>query len=84
MPYSLVKEILRAAKALEVVLWKERETEREHTETPGVWGEMRTKSSDTNQTSTQKVKQEVEEGRGQGVKVTEAWRLQIYHSKEGS
>lgn len=46
--YSLVRDILRAAKALGVVLWRGRETEREHTETPGVWGEMRTKSLDPN------------------------------------
>jgi len=50
----LVREILRAAKALGVVLWKERETGREHTETPGVRGDMRTAISYTNRQTTEK------------------------------
>lgn len=60
----LVKDILRAAKALGVVLWKERETKREHTETPGVWGKMRTKSLDPNRQ---------QQRRGETGKVEEGW-----------
>lgn len=79
----LVKDILRAAKALVVVLCKDRETEREHTETPGVWGGMRTKSLDPNRHQHKGGETgKLEEGWGQGVKVTETWRLQLYHNKE--
>lgn len=59
----LVRDILRAAKALGVVLWKGRETEREHIETPGVWGEMRTKSPDPNR---HKNREEVKQDSGGG------------------
>lgn len=59
---------MRAAKALGVVLWKERGTKREHTETPGVRGKMRTKGPNPNrqqQRGGETVK--VEEGWGTGV-----------------
>lgn len=68
---------MRAAKALGVVLWKERETEKKHTETPGVRGEMRTGSPDPNRHQQRRGETgKVEEGWGdEGVKVTEARRL---------
>lgn len=58
---------MRAAKALGVVLWKERETGREHTETPGVRGKMRTAVSDTNRQQQRRGDTgKVEEGRERG------------------
>lgn len=54
----VVKDILRAAKAFGVVLWKRRKKEREHTETPQVRGMMRTMSPDANRLQQRGVKQE--------------------------